>query len=331
MAKSEVDVLFEIAKRLPSFAETYLISRAAERSLGTRIGYARDFEAFLLWTKKEVPVFKEKELRSIVPMDMGHITPVDIDRYLTIYKASHSESATARAKVSISAFYKYLVNTLEMDYKNPCIGAGKVSIPKRDYVIFLTPSEQETLLRSVKYGTGLTKGQLNFHKKLYKRDLAIINLFLDTGLRVSELVSLNIGDVDKNECSIIVTRKRKRISMIYFSDSALSFINDYLEERADASPFYNEIDDPLFITLKGNRITTREIEKIVSKYTKAALPEKNKISPHKLRSSFAMGFYGATKDILTLQEKMGHDSLNTTNIYAKAASSKSKETRNWNS
>jgi len=83
--------------------------------------------------------------------------------------------------------------------------------------------------------------------------------------------------------------------------------------------------------LKGTPVCVREIEKLTAKYVKAALPEKTGISPHKLRSSFAMEFYGETGDILTLQERMGHESLNTTNIYAKASKENIRSSRNWRS
>lgn len=323
LAKTQSSILLELVSELPGFAGDFLIGRAGERAISTRIGYARDFKAFLEYQ------FKEKIPTEVTFLDLGTVTPVDIDKYLVVYMSSHSESATARAKVSISTFYKYIVDTLKALPFNPVAGSGKIRIPKKDFVIYLNLDEQMALLNTIRYGSGLTDGQLKYHGKLKSRDLAMMFLFLDTGLRVSELAGLTIGDVDLEECSAIVTRKRNKISKIFFSDEACGYIKDYLEERATFSPISSELTDPLFTTLKGDAVSVREIEKLVPKYVQAALPGKVGISPHKLRSSFAMEFYGETRDILTLQERMGHESLNTTNIYAKAAKENAKATRNW--
>lgn len=323
VAKSQSEILIELVSELPAFAGDFLLGRSGERAVSTRIGYARDFKAFLQHQ------FSNKMPADVTFDDLSEVNPVDIDRYLTLYATTHTEPATARAKVSISAFYKYLVDTLKRVPSNPVVGAGKIRIPKKDFVVFLNLEEQSKLLNTIRYGIGMTDGQLKYHEKLKKRDLAMMFLFLDTGLRVSELAGLQIGDVDLEECSAIVTRKRNKISKIYFSDEAAGYLKDYLFDRRTLSPLTSEMMDPLFTTLKGDAVSVREIEKLVPKYVAAALPGKTGISPHKLRSSFAMEFYGETRDILTLQERMGHESLNTTNIYAKASKENVINTRNW--
>ena len=158
-----------------------------------------------------------------------------------------------------------------------------------------------------------------------------IFLFLDTGLRVSELASINVKDLSLDDYSVVVQRKgRNKIQMIYYSDESAEYITDYLNERKARRLIYHG-DDPLFISNRGTRISVREIQLMLKKYVAAALPEKaQSISPHKLRSSFAMEFYRSTdKDILTLQKRMGHKSIMTTNIYAKAAEAEDKDMRNW--
>ena len=100
-----------------------------------------------------------------------------------------------------------------------------------------------------------------------------------------------------------------------------------VDERKDKEQITSKT--PLFVTQSGARITVRSIERLVKKYASAAVPGKGqKISPHKLRSSFAMGFYEEEKDILALQRKMGHKSIVATNYYAKATDQKMQETRN---
>ena len=329
MAKTQAQILIDLTEELPGFASNFLIARAGERTVSTRIGYTRDFKAFLEYLIKFHPDFKEKNIKYITSKDLENLSPLDIDKYLTYYADTHSVPATARAKVSIAAFFKYLKDTLCEIKSNPVSGSGKIKVPQKDYVIYLSIEEQTTLLQTIRYGTGLTDGQLRYHDKLKSRDLAMLFLFLDTGLRVSELAALDIGDIDFETCSAFITRKRGKLSQIYFSDEAAAYLREYMDERKQLSPVTYEITEPLFTSLKGERLGVREIEKIVPKYVKAALPGKIGISPHKLRSSFAMGYYAVTKDILTLQDKLGHTSLNTTNIYAKASKEQIIKTRNW--
>ena len=146
-------------------------------------------------------------------------------------------------------------------------------------------------------------------------------------MRVSELQGINLHDIDFDNCSIIITRKGGNISTIYFSDEAKEPLYEYYMYRKNIEGVSGA--DALFTSAQGVRLSVRAIEKLVKKYATATLPGKgNHISPHKMRSSFAMTFYEETKDILALQRKLGHKSIAVTNIYAKATDEKMKETRN---
>ena len=328
--KRDSSVLINLVDQLPEFCQDYFIGRKNERALSTRIGYARDLNHFIDWMIQNHSYFCTLEKRRITPQDFGQITATDMDKFLEIYSDSHDVKATARTKSSISSFYKYLIDTLRAITYNPVAGSQKIKIPTKDYVNFLTSAEQEKLLNTIRYGTGLTDRQLAWHKHYEKRDLAMIFLFLDTGMRVSEINGIDNGDVDLNECSVVVTRKGGKQSKIYFSDESAEYIAEYLEEKQIVTPLSCGPRDPLFVTLQGRRLAIRQIQEIVPKYIDAALPEKSgTISPHKLRSSFAMEFYRVERDILALQQRMGHTSLTTTNIYAKAFESVSNKTRNW--
>lgn len=328
--KTQSETLYELSSGLPEFCEGFLIRRSNERALNTRLGYARDLDLFFDWLIAYHPHFSVLNKREITTDDMKKVSTTDIDRFLDYYSESHAVTTVARMRAAISAIFKYLCIAVEKLEKNPVAGATKVKIASKDYVIYLTREEQEILLNCIMYGTGLSDGQLKRHSKLAKRDLAMIFLFLDTGLRVSELQGIDIGDVNINDCFVIVRRKGGKLSQVYFSDEEREYLNDYLEEKRTLLPMYCGKDDPLFTSTTGSRITVREIQKLVPKYVSAALPQKtDHISPHKLRSSFAMSFYASERDILALQVRMNHKSLNTTNIYAKAYQNVSEETRNW--
>ncbi len=328
--KSQINILLELTDELPSFAGDYLMTRTGERTLGTRINYARNFKVFLQYLIDVHPEYSKKKTKDIGISELKEVSPVEIDTFLTIYAEDHKESATANVKTAISVMYKYLCDTLQVIEKNPVSGAQKIRIPEKNYVIYLNEEEQEKLLNTIRYGTGLSKKQLTYHKYNEKRDLAIVFLFLDTGLRVSELCSLCIQDTDLEGHYLIVKRKRGYISKVFFSDEATEYISDYLKERQTLKPMVSRPEDPLFLSLRNESISVREVQTLVQKYVSTALPDKNqKISCHKLRSSFAMSFYQSTMDVLLLKERMNHKSLTTTQKYVTALQEDVKKTRNW--
>lgn len=236
-----------------------------------------------------------------------------------------------------------MINTdRKLDF-NPVTGSAGISIEQSDYVTYLNLDEQAKLLDCIQYGTGPTKRELTFYEKYKKRDLAIIFLFLDTGLRISELQALNVNDVtiydelvkdDSNKCFVLTLRKGKKRSgktpsKVYFSDESKEYILDYLRSREIRGEKFDS-NSPLFITLEGDRLSVRQIQQMLKKYVRASL-HRSDISVHKLRSSFAMEFYKAEHDILVLQNRMGHASIAATNIYARASDKEEavKNSRNW--
>ena len=333
--KSNAEILYELVECLPDFCKGYLIVRANDRSMATRIGYARNLKTFFEYVLKNVKYFQSKSVKDILPSDMEKLSVEDLDLFIGIYSEDHEKPTIARMKSSISSMYQYLANTLRAISYNPVLGVQRVDVPKKDYVVYLNLQEQDKLLNTIIYGTGLTEREKSLHKRYVKRDLAMVFLLLDTGLRASELQGADNKDVDLSECSIIVTRKGGSINKVYFSDEAAEYLKDYMQEKERNLPLYNRPGDPLIISEKGTRLTVRQYENIVPKYVNAALPERyGTINCHKLRSSFAMEFYMRDPkygghDILALQNRMNHKRLETTNIYAKAANNVSKETRNW--
>ncbi len=333
--KSNTEILYELVDHLPEFCKGYLIVRANDRGIATRIGYARNLKTFFEYVVTNVKQFQGKSVKDILPADMGKLSVEDLDLFIGIYSDSHEKPTIARMKSSISSMYNYLTNTLRAISYNPVLGVQRVDVPKKDYVVYLNLEEQEKLLNAIIYGTGLTEREKSLHKRYVKRDLAMVFLLLDTGLRAAELQGADNRDVDLSECSIIVTRKGGSINKVYFSDEAASYLKDYMLEKEQTLKAFNGPADPLIISEKGNRLTVRQYENIVPKYVNAALPDRyGTINCHKLRSSFAMEFYmrdpkDGGHDILALQNRMNHKRLETTNIYAKAANNVSKETRNW--
>ena len=334
--KSDSTVLYEIVKNdLPGFCAGYLINRENERSIGTRLGYARNLKTFFEYVTENMEEFKNRDVTEIHASEISKITPREVDEFLAEFALERKPATAARMKSSISSMYAYAANTLQEITYNATLGTQKIKKQEKDFVTYLTVEEQDRLLDCIRYGTGLTKREQMHHGRYEKRDLAIVFLLLDTGLRVSELREADNRDLNLEACSIIVTRKGGKHSEVYFSDEAAYYLKDYIEEKKILHPAACGPADPLILSRDEGRLTVRQYENIIPKYVHAALPERyESINCHKLRSSFAMTFYmrdaeKGGRDLLALQQRMNHKSLTTTNVYAKAAGNISKQTRNW--
>jgi site-specific recombinase XerD len=169
-------------------------------------------------------------------------------------------------------------------------------------------------------------GQLNKdNKKIYKfykfnqeRDTAIVSLILGSGLRLSELVNLDIDDIDFSKYTARVIRKGNKEQFVYFSQSAMTDLQEYLSIRA-ARYQVDKNNKALFISApmgpkgKSRRLTARSVEKLVEKYAVAF--GKPSLSVHKLRHSFATRYHSEINDVPKLRRQLGHSSIQTTMIY----------------
>ncbi|MBR2870988.1 MAG: tyrosine-type recombinase/integrase, partial [Clostridia bacterium] len=166
------------------------------------------------------------------------------------------------------------------------------------------------MLYVVESGSGLTKRQKSYHDNTELRDSAIITLFLGTGIRISELVGLNIEDFDFKNRSFIVTRKGGNRTVLYYNDQVGVALEEYLlaRENDEENP---KNEHALFLSLQKKRISTRTVQELVKKYAKIVSPLK-KITPHKLRSTFGTNLYRQTGDIYVVADCLGHKDVNTT-------------------
>ena len=160
----------------------------------------------------------------------------------------------------------------------------------------------------IESGEGLSERQKRFHAHTARRDIAIA-VFFTTGIRISELVGLNIADLNFNDLSFRVTRKGGSQSILYFDYETENALNEYLEQRKIQGTY--SLAAPLFLSLQGNRITARAVENMVQKYAKLAAPLKH-ITPHKLRSTYGTMLYQQTGDIYLVADVLGHKDVNTT-------------------
>ncbi len=317
-----------LCEDLPECSQSFLLETGTELANTTRLEYAKELGYFFDFLINYVPLFAEYERTDFKISDLAKVTSQDISRYLTLFKnQGKSERTIARKRASVSSFFSYLVANRMLAF-NPVTAAVKVKIHESDEVLHLNIDEQISFLNAVDNGEGLTKRQSKLHSRYRLRDTALITLLLDTGIRVSELHGIDVSDLDLDSCSVVVTRKGGRIQTIYYSDESRDALIDYLTSRDIEHDKLLKNHSPLFTTNQGARLSVRAIEQLVKKYAESNIPGKgSKISPHKLRSSFAMAFYGEERDLLLLQRKLGHKNIQTTNVYAKATDTQMEETR----
>lgn len=205
--------------------------------------------------------------------------------------------------IALRTFLKYLA---KRDIQ--AVPAEKVELGKQEEreVTFLEPAELERFLKSPQ-GAGLAA----------LRDRAILETLFSTGLRVSELCSLNRDEIDLKRGEFSVRGKGSKIRVVFLSDTAKAALNSYLDKRIDAydALFIRVPPKENFTKLENLRLTSRSIQRIIKKHAIAAGIIGKKVSPHSLRHSFATDLLRNGADIRSVQALLGHSSVTTTQIY----------------
>ena len=182
---------------------------------------------------------------------------------------------------------------------------------KEKAIIQLEPDEVANLLDYIEnYGKQLSGVKLYHYNKQKYRDIAIVTLLLGTGVRVSELVGLNIGDIDFKNNGIRILRKGGNEMIVYFGAEVEQALKDYLEISRNSITPLSGHEDALFLSGQRKRISVDAVEKMVKKYASAVSVKT--ITPHKLRSTYGTALYRETGDIYLVADVLGHSDVNTT-------------------
>ena len=313
----------EIVRELPQACSDFIRSIAVTTSTLTRLAYAIDLKTFFHFLQTERVAFSDKKLTLMDDHDLEKLTQNDLTaytEYLTYYFKSDADSVPNKAYInhelsikrklcSIRSFYDYL-------FKNQRIASNVtelVPLPRihEKPIIRLSKEELIRILSTAQSGEQMSKGQQKYQKITAKRDFALLSLFLGTGIRVSECVGMNINDVDFEENAFVVTRKGGNQVVLYFSPEVADALAEYVEERKKIETLPGN-EEALFLSLQRKRITQRAVQNLVKKYAMVAAPLKPKISPHKLRSTYATNLYNETGDIYLVADVLGHSSVDTT-------------------
>lgn len=309
--KKTNEKLNDVLEELPAFCKTLFVGIQNTTGPLTRLNYAYDLRLYFNFLSKEL----DKEIKNITLEDLKSVTVHDIENfinYISLYENDENklienrETGKARKIASIRMMFKYFYKSGDLESNV----ASLVDLPKmhEKAIIRLDVDEIVKLLDQVESGEGLTEKQKHFHAVTKTRDLAMLTLFLGTGIRVSECIGLNCDDIDFENYSIRVTRKGGNQSVLYLSEEVIEALNAYFEERSQMKG----ADSPaFFLSIQGTRISTRAVQNLVKKYSSIITPLKH-ITPHKLRSTYGTTLYQETGDIYLVADVLGHKDVNTT-------------------
>jgi len=272
----------------------------------------RNFFRFMKIEKGRVPRTAEFEEISIDDVDLAlasSVTLTDVYSYMSYLsrdRAKHANSpttgygleATARARkiAAIRSFYKYLTNKAKLLKENPMQDLDSPRL-KKSLPRYLDFDESLRLLESV-------------DEPNQARDYCILTLFLNCGLRISELVGLNLSDVRGDQLRVLGKGNKERI--LYLNEACCQAIEDWLAERSRQAAADK---NALFLTRRHTRMTTDAVHYMVKQRMKKAGLDASLYSSHKLRHTAATLMLQNGVDVRTLQEVLGHEHLNTTQIY----------------
>ena len=306
----------------PDFLNDFLdySSTILNKSENTMKEYNYDINHFLKFIKykfKMAEMDDETGLSNIKINDLSlntisKIQLQDIHAFLGYMKETfHSKPATlARKTASIRVFFHYLCNKTKRIPNNPAIDLESPKLGKR-LPKYLSLEQSQALLKVAQTPPDGTHG--NHDNSI--RNFAIITLFLNCGMRLSELVGINIKDIDFSENKLNVIGKGNKERTIYLNKACIKAINEYLTVRPREGVKFNS-KDALFLSEQKKRISNRTVQYIVQQEMQLAGIDPNKYSVHKLRHTAATLMYKyGNVDIRALQELLGHESISTTEIY----------------
>ena len=297
---------------LREYAEyTVAIKGNSEKTVCEYLLDLRTFFRFMImkWEDLELTMdeFEKLSIKRIGVEDVRRVTQKNIIEYLIFagFKRENSASTRMRKLSALRSFFKYAHVKEHIIDVNP---TADVDAPKKASTLpkFLTVEEAVKLIDTVRSDK---------ESKTRIRDFAIIVLFLNTGIRLSELVGLNLENIDSDITMIKVMGKGAKERIVYLNKAARAAMIEYLKQRLDPKHVRTS-SNAVFLSGRENRISNKTVQWMVQKYLKMAGLGARGLSVHKLRHTAATLMYQSGKvDIRVLKDMLGHEQLNTTQIY----------------
>ena len=280
------------------------------KSINTINGYKTDliifFRFMMIYTgkiKSDSVDFEEINIREIDDDFLRKIKLRDLYAFLSFTEKYRSNSSYARARkvATLRSFFKFLQNKAKIITENPAIELESPKLNKR-HPVYLTLNQSIKLLDS-----------LNNSDKNYQRDYCMLTFFLNCGMRLSELCSIQIDKIKEDTLTIIGKGNKERT--VYLNNACLKALKNYLQVRDDSKALPDN-KKYLFLSSRNLPISKRTVETIIKKHTTNAGFTDDKYTPHKLRHTAATLMYKyGNVDIRSLQSILGHENISTTQIY----------------
>ena len=261
-------------------------------STHTAISYANDIGQFIDFLETQFTMDKV----SPADVDVDHVREFLGNLLITGMK----KSSVARKLSALRAFFRYLVRQGDIE-KNP---AAIVSAPKLDRKLPQVLSEEQMQRLMDLPPTNTFEGV---------RDRAILELFYGTGIRLSELLELQMKQINFRSGIVRVIGKRQKERLLPFGKKSQKALETYLKLRSRTIKIFQD-PERVFVTAKGQNLYPEAVRRMVKKYLQQ-LSEQEHLSPHTIRHSFATHLLDRGADLLAVKELLGHESLSTTQIY----------------
>lgn len=287
------------------------IKGQSERTVDSYFMDLRTFTRYLYISRDLVPrdiALEDIDIHSADLSFYSAVTITEVYDFLAYLSRVRGLNAASRARMitSIKGFYKYLTVKTKQLKTNPVLDLDTPKIPK-SLPHYLTLEESERLLSAV---DGKNK----------ERDYCILCLFLNCGLRISEMAGLDLTDIRQD--SLLIHGKGSKQRVVYLNDASAKALNNWLSVRKNIAAVDKKA---LFLSNRRTRISVDSIQVMVRNTLLKAGLDAGRISPHKLRHTAATLMLQNGVDLRTLQELLGHESLNTTQIYTHIASAELKK------
>ncbi|TJY44166.1 tyrosine recombinase XerS [Cohnella pontilimi] len=333
----------ELEKHIPGmpwYVEKFINYKLPDLSPSSLLEYVRDYETFFSWLLAE-GLTSASSISAIPIEDLEHLHMDSVDNFrmflATRKEQTNGKTTISRKLSSLRSLFHYLSQIAEDDNFYPLLKRNvmaKVSVKRthkpKDTAAKLEGKllQEQEIIEFINYirhdyahDVAANKQATYAHELNHIRDCCIVSLILNSGLRVSELVNLNLDDLDLKKKLVYVYRKGKNDDSfktpVYFRQDAVDDIEEYLAQRESRYKAPKR-EKALFLAIangrkEGSRMTKRAIQEMVMKYAKRF--GKPYLSVHKLRHSFATDYY-LRNDLYKTQEQLGHASPETTQIYA---------------
>lgn len=333
-----VEKLRGVLNELPPYCRYFFNAKNQTFEKRSEYAYATDLKVFFEYIRQNNPIYVKLSIKEIPAEIFNQLNTHDIEDYLSYLEKyvvdgdhrSNGDSGKRRKLATLQTFCKYLKEQGIIE-NNPAEYVARPTLHKKD-IVTLTKEEKQELLFAISSGYGMSAWQETINQYCRPRDTAILMLLLGTGIRVSELVGLNVEDVDFKNNMISIIRKGGKEGHVYFHEEVRKALLNYYSPSIVPIGTRDGLNPPpeeraFFVSRKRTRLTVRAVQKIIEKYKILAFGEdyKKKVTPHMMRRTYGTELYLEKGDIKLVSDTLGHESIATTQQYYAATSEEKKK------